>query len=40
MPCQRLKKPYDFKLDQSQLLSLAGGDTAVTIKAAAQQTSA
>ncbi len=35
----RLKKAYDFKLDQDQLLSLAGGDTAVTIKAAAQQTS-
>ncbi|MCS2157267.1 ABC transporter substrate-binding protein [Scandinavium sp. H11S7] len=33
------EKAYDFKLDQSQLLSLAGGDTAVTIKAAAQQTS-
>ena len=30
---------YDFKLNQNQLLSLAGGDTAVTIKAAAQQTS-
>ena len=29
----------DFKLNQNQLLSLAGGDTAVTIKAAAQQTS-
>lgn len=33
------EKAYDFKLNQSQLLSLAGGDTAVTIKAAAQQTS-
>ena len=33
------EKAYDFKLTQSQLLSLAGGDTAVTIKAAAQQTS-
>lgn len=33
------EKAYDFKLDQDQLLSLAGGDTAVTIKAAAQQTS-
>ncbi|MBK4786175.1 MAG: ABC transporter substrate-binding protein [Pantoea sp. Pent] len=32
-------KAYNFKLGQSQLLSLAGGDTAVTIKAAAQQTS-
>ncbi|PKH24426.1 ABC transporter substrate-binding protein [Enterobacterales bacterium CwR94] len=30
---------YGFKLEQGQLLSLAGGDTAVTIKAAAQQTS-
>jgi len=30
---------YDFKLKQSQLLSLAGGDTAVTIKAAAEKTS-
>lgn len=30
---------YDFKLNQDQLLSLAGGDTAVTIKAAAEQTS-
>lgn len=30
---------YDFTLNQNQLLSLAGGDTAVTIKAAAQQTS-
>jgi len=33
------EKAYDFKLKQDQLLSLAGGDTAVTIKAAAQQTS-
>ncbi len=33
------EKAYNFKLQQSQLLSLAGGDTAVTIKAAAQQTS-
>ncbi|WEA04627.1 ABC transporter substrate-binding protein [Pantoea dispersa] len=33
------EKSYNFKLSQSQLLSLAGGDTAVTIKAAAQQTS-
>jgi len=33
------EKAYNFKLGQSQLLSLAGGDTAVTIKAAAQQTS-
>ncbi|EMM0379343.1 ABC transporter substrate-binding protein [Pluralibacter gergoviae] len=33
------EKAYNLKLDQSQLLSLAGGDTAVTIKAAAQQTS-
>lgn len=33
------EKAYHFKLDQNQLLSLAGGDTAVTIKAAAQQTS-
>ncbi|MEX3019935.1 ABC transporter substrate-binding protein [Kluyvera sp. STS39-E] len=33
------EKAYDFKLNQPQLLSLAGGDTAVTIKAAAQQTS-
>lgn len=32
-------KAYGFKLGQDQLLSLAGGDTAVTIKAAAQQTS-
>lgn len=33
------EKAYGFDLKQSQLLSLAGGDTAVTIKAAAQQTS-
>ncbi|MFR0654770.1 ABC transporter substrate-binding protein [Pantoea sp. SIMBA_079] len=33
------EKAYSFKLSQSQLLSLAGGDTAVTIKAAAQKTS-
>lgn len=33
------EKAYGFKLNQKQLLSLAGGDTAVTIKAAAQQTS-
>ncbi|EKM7511962.1 MULTISPECIES: ABC transporter substrate-binding protein [Klebsiella] len=33
------EKAYGFKLNQNQLLSLAGGDTAVTIKAAAQQTS-
>jgi osmoprotectant transport system substrate-binding protein len=30
---------YGFKLSQDQILTLAGGDTAVTIKAAAQQTS-
>ncbi|MRT05349.1 glycine betaine ABC transporter substrate-binding protein OsmF [Ewingella americana] len=30
---------YNFKLKQDQLLSLAGGDTAVTIKAAAEKTS-
>lgn len=30
---------YGFKLAQDQLLTLAGGDTAVTIKAAAEQTS-
>ncbi|WP_208089841.1 MULTISPECIES: glycine betaine ABC transporter substrate-binding protein OsmF [Cronobacter] len=34
-----LEKAYQFKLNQDQMLSLAGGDTAVTIKAAAQQTS-
>lgn len=33
------QKAYGFELKQDQLLSLAGGDTAVTIKAAAQQTS-
>ena len=33
------EKAYQFKLNQHQMLSLAGGDTAVTIKAAAQQTS-
>ncbi len=33
------EKAYGFKLEQSQLLSLAGGDTAVTLRAAAQQTS-
>lgn len=33
------EKAYGFKLRQDQLLVLAGGDTAVTIKAAAQQTS-
>ena len=33
------ERAYDFKLNQEQLLSLAGGDTAVTLKAAAQQTS-
>ena len=30
---------YGFKLNQDQLLTLAGGDTTVTIKAAAEQTS-
>ena len=30
---------YGFKLKQDQLLTLAGGDTAVTVKAAAEQTS-
>ncbi|MEO7953212.1 MAG: ABC transporter substrate-binding protein [Polaromonas sp.] len=30
---------YGFKLDNSQLLTLAGGDTTATIKAAAEQTS-
>ena len=30
---------YGFKLDNTQLLTLAGGDTTVTIKAAAEQTS-
>lgn len=33
------EQAYGFKLKQDQLLSLAGGDTAVTIKAAAQETS-
>ncbi len=33
------EKAYGFTLSQDQMLSLAGGDTAVTIKAAAQQTS-
>ncbi|ENA1772296.1 ABC transporter substrate-binding protein [Yersinia ruckeri] len=33
------EQAYGFKLSQDQLLSLAGGDTAVTIKAAAEQTS-
>ncbi|WP_390901339.1 glycine betaine ABC transporter substrate-binding protein OsmF [Siccibacter colletis] len=33
------EKAYGFRLNQNQTLSLAGGDTAVTIKAAAQQTS-
>ncbi len=33
------EKAYGFKLDQKQLLSLAGGDTSVTIKSAAQNTS-
>ena len=33
------QKAYGFTLKQDQLLSLAGGDTAVTIKAAAEQTS-
>ena len=33
------QKAYGFQLKQDQLLSLAGGDTAVTIKAAAQKTS-
>ncbi|MDL4914620.1 MAG: ABC transporter substrate-binding protein [Enterobacterales bacterium endosymbiont of Blomia tropicalis] len=33
------EKAYGFHLKQDQLLSLAGGDTAVTISAAAQQTS-
>lgn len=30
---------YGFKLKQDQLLTLAGGDTAITVKAAAEQTS-
>ncbi len=33
------QQAYGFTLSQDQLLSLAGGDTAVTLKAAAQQTS-
>ncbi|CNJ22754.1 glycine betaine ABC transporter substrate-binding protein OsmF [Yersinia aldovae] len=33
------QQAYGFQLNQDQLLSLAGGDTAVTIKAAAEQTS-
>lgn len=33
------EKRYGFMLKQDQLLTLAGGDTAVTIKAAAEQTS-
>lgn len=33
------EKAYGFKLEQKQMLSLAGGDTAVTLRAAAQQTS-
>ncbi|MEY4476276.1 MAG: hypothetical protein RL248_2043 [Pseudomonadota bacterium] len=33
------QQAYGFKLNQNQLLTLAGGDTAVTIKAAADQTS-
>ncbi|MDR9963713.1 hypothetical protein KIF59_07125 [Enterobacter cloacae subsp. cloacae] len=33
------EKPTTSRLTKAQLLSLAGGDTAVTIKAAAQQTS-
>lgn len=33
------EKAYGFKLNDSQLLTLAGGDTTVTIKAAAQHTS-
>ncbi len=33
------QKAYGFTLKQDQLLSLAGGDTAVTVKAAAQHTS-
>jgi len=33
------EKLYNFTLKQDQLLTLAGGDTAVTIKAAAEQTS-
>ena len=33
------EKAYGFKLKQDQLLTLAGGDTAVTIKTAAEKTS-
>ncbi|TCV98072.1 osmoprotectant transport system substrate-binding protein [Biostraticola tofi] len=33
------QKAYDFTLSQDQLLSLAGGDTAVTLKTAAEHTS-
>jgi osmoprotectant transport system substrate-binding protein len=33
------QQAYGFKLKQDQILTLAGGDTAVTIKAAAEQTS-
>lgn len=33
------EKAYDFKLSPDQLLVLSGGDTAATIKAAAEQTS-
>ncbi|MBJ3815414.1 ABC transporter substrate-binding protein [Shimwellia pseudoproteus] len=33
------QQAYDFELKPDQLLSLAGGDTSVTLKAAAQQTS-
>ncbi|MBI3145385.1 MAG: ABC transporter substrate-binding protein [Pseudogulbenkiania sp.] len=33
------ERAYGFKLKQDQLLTLAGGDTAVTIKAAAEKTS-
>ena len=36
---QAFQSAYDFKLKQDQLLTLAGGDTTVTIKAAAEQTS-
>ena len=35
----KFKDTYGFELDPSQLLTLAGGDTAATIAAAAQQTS-
>ena len=33
------QQAYGFKLTQSQLVALAGGDTAATVKAAAEQTS-